>query len=688
MTIKLSLVERIFLTLENADSSYLAYATSNFILIVIIVSSSCFVLGTLPQCHSKSGYCAALKGIESTCLVIFILEYVARVCTVWGVRTEIFDKENLIKIVTGFEPIHLQPPWYRMWTFITTPSNLIDLAAILPGVLAWAAKAQGGAFVILRLVRLTRLLRAFKSPALSEAVQLISKTLQLSTKALYILVFNLMLGIVIFGSLMYMAEGGPELNTIGLGGRWNNESKVFERVTTRTWDNESDAWLMEYEESPYQSIPHACWWALVTATTVGYGDSISSSPTTIVGKMVGIAVMLFSFVILALPVGVIGGNFGQVWDENEKRKQTRGESIQNETDFVAYEIAKLDPRTMVPLLLIEVWDDRHGMPICDGCEPPPPTFMGEGQVYLELPEGQVNSEQITVTLASNQSIAKRGVTGTITIKYDWTPSHVDPNQPTTPTKQVSRASRGITSKMWRGAGAGDLNFAGALEVTVLGADNLINLDVGNGKGTSSPFCTVLCYPSHKHKQGCPKAGVWCTPTAKRTSNPVWEARQVFDFDWQINSKSKGEVLDTTSEELQCKQCGNICMPDSKFCRNCGAQRPEGSELGGDSDAAALPINGTVNRSPRPCLSRHGSKPSLSRPGSGTSLGRKDNVQAIEVLSLVKELSMELQSQRNASWRVQEEVRALSERVDKVPRGVTNSKSYDMSDENPAAEARN
>jgi len=53
---------------------------------------------------------------------------------------------------------------------------------------------------------------------------------------------------------------------------------------------------------------------LVTATTVGYGDE-GNTATTPLGKIIGGATMIFSLVILALPVGVIGGPFRSVWDD-------------------------------------------------------------------------------------------------------------------------------------------------------------------------------------------------------------------------------------------------------------------------------------------------------------------------------------------------------------------------------------
>jgi len=65
-----------------------------------------------------------------------------------------------------------------------------------------------------------------------------------------------------------------------------------------------------YEESPFESIPAACWWCIVTMTTVGYGDMY---PTGWVGKLLGCIVMMCGILVIALPITVIGSNFAVVY---------------------------------------------------------------------------------------------------------------------------------------------------------------------------------------------------------------------------------------------------------------------------------------------------------------------------------------------------------------------------------------
>ena len=100
---------------------------------------------------------------------------------------------------------------------------------------------------MLRVVRVVRVFRVFKLSRHSRGLQILGNTLKASLNELIMLMFFLAIGVMIFASCVYYAEGGPE----------------------------SDG---------FQSIPHAFWWAVVTMTTVGYGDV---SPVSLPGKIVG-----------------------------------------------------------------------------------------------------------------------------------------------------------------------------------------------------------------------------------------------------------------------------------------------------------------------------------------------------------------------------------------------------------------
>merc|ERR1712207_48532 len=108
----------------------------------------------------------------------------------------------------------------------------------------------------------------------------------------------------------------------------------------------------EWEVSPFQSIPHAFWWALVTISTVGYGDMF---PTTSSGYFVGSLTMVFSLVIMALPVGVIGGTFTKVWDDFEEEKQRQADALKREKSYMTLARQRINPAALTKVVLVEVW---------------------------------------------------------------------------------------------------------------------------------------------------------------------------------------------------------------------------------------------------------------------------------------------------------------------------------------------
>ena len=244
-------------TLNNPSYSPLANALALIMLTFIIISTVTEVLTTVPSFKDA----VWMDSVEVTVVVVFTVEYVSRLVVHQGTSR---------------------------WDFVLSPLNLVDLLAILPfyvELLLGSATQLVGLLRLLRVLRVVRVFRVFKAASMMCSVQTLAKTMRQSQDALQILLFFLALGILLFSSLMYYAEGGIEAA----------DGKFYR----------SDG-----SESPFTSIPETFWWAIVTMTTVGYGDTFPVEP---MGKVVASLAMVCGIVVLALPISVIGNNFAEVY---------------------------------------------------------------------------------------------------------------------------------------------------------------------------------------------------------------------------------------------------------------------------------------------------------------------------------------------------------------------------------------
>jgi len=545
-SIKLSMPERIFLTFDNPDCSYAAQLISTLVLATIVASSVCFILSTAPEFQKppvglkKPEPKDAFAIVENVCLSIFFFEYIVRLFTCWAVRSEVADKDKLLRLCLEYGPLHLSTRTARCVRYVLNPANIIDLVAIVPGVLGWIIKIvspdseglEGGGFVVLRLVRLTRMLR---TPKLAEPAFVIARTLSVSTKALYLLAFNAVLGILVFGSLMYLVEKGD----------WDWETRTFNRYVGREWNATSGDWQSLTEQSPFLSIPHTFWWAIVTSTTVGYGAIFY--PTTTWGYVVATTSMVFSVVIGALPVGVIGGNFSQVWQDYANEKEKHAIKTEKDKRFITNAIQRIDPQDLSNLIYIEVWNERFpeekqyaNSGQDRSTRPDVAEFIGQAHTVMNLPKE--DSKCITRTLKLHEGaegkLFKRKVTGHIQVTYEWASlaSSLDEDGETAPLD---------------GNGGMPPGLRGKLKVSVLHADNLMNLTYQNGKRAgSNPYCRVFVYP-HSPKDGrtvCPSA--WRMPLDIGTLSPKWNASHVFNFNWVPLKEGLSMECTTANSKVQ------------------------------------------------------------------------------------------------------------------------------------------
>lgn len=150
----------------------------------------------------------------------------------------------------------------RKWKYIFSPLGVIDFLSILPAYLG-IVYASYQFLMVLRSLRILRIFKIFKVKGFLNAGNFISQALYNSYRKILIFMMFIVLLVIIIGSLMYIVEG----DTPG-----------------------------------FESIPNSIYWAVVTITTVGYGDV---SPMTSLGKFLSILVMISGYSIIAVPTGIV-----------------------------------------------------------------------------------------------------------------------------------------------------------------------------------------------------------------------------------------------------------------------------------------------------------------------------------------------------------------------------------------------
>ncbi|EDO35951.1 predicted protein, partial [Nematostella vectensis] len=267
------LQRRIWELFEYPDSSMGARVLAVWSVSVILISIVVFCIETLPTFRCKTspdgnGCPKLLPGTNSTAdhpepvekssawLALEIL------CIAW------FTLEYVVRLLSSPQKL----------LFVRSFLNVIDLMAILPYYITLPMKdLRITSLAVLRVIRLVRVFRIFKLSRHSRGLQVLGHTLRASSRELAMLIFFLLISVVLFSSAVYYAEE-------------------------------------EEAASKFSSIPDAFWWAVVTMTTVGYGDMY---PVTPWGKLVGSICAISGVLTIALPVPVIVSNFNYFY----KREQ-------------------------------------------------------------------------------------------------------------------------------------------------------------------------------------------------------------------------------------------------------------------------------------------------------------------------------------------------------------------------------
>lgn len=219
----------------------------NLLLILLIsLNVIAIFLETVDSIHAQ--YQQAFWYFEVFSIAIFTIEYFARV---WS--------------SVDLEEAADSSPIRGRLRYMLTPLALVDLLAILPFYLGLYLSID------LRFLRVLRLLRLFKLTRYSPALGALLDVIRKESDALLAAIVVLLMMLVISAGGIYLLENELQPETFG-------------------------------------SMPNSMWWAIVTLTTVGYGDVV---PMTTMGKMFGGLIGLIGIGMIALPAAIMASGFAE-----------------------------------------------------------------------------------------------------------------------------------------------------------------------------------------------------------------------------------------------------------------------------------------------------------------------------------------------------------------------------------------
>lgn len=158
----------------------------------------------------------------------------------------------------------------RPFKYIFSFMGIVDLLAIIPTYLIFILPAAHSLSVI-RAIRLIRIFRIFKLSRYLRGAHTMQIALRSSRPKIIVFLLSVILLVIILGTLMYVIESGARTNG-------------------------------------FENIPNSIYWAIITLTTVGYGNIV---PMTIFGKIVASFIMILGYGIIAVPTGIVTAEFSR-----------------------------------------------------------------------------------------------------------------------------------------------------------------------------------------------------------------------------------------------------------------------------------------------------------------------------------------------------------------------------------------
>ena len=186
----------------------------------------------------------------------------------WGF-TAVFTVEYVARLLAVRRPLKYALSFFGM----------VDLLALLPSYISLFLPS-GRYLLIVRVLRLLRIFRVLKLGKFLSEGAILGQALRASRHKIFVFLTTVLTLVVIIGAVMYVVEG---------------------------------------EQNGFTSIPVSMYWAIVTLTTVGYGDI---APQTILGKMLASFVMIMGYGIIAVPTGIVTSELAQVSRQSALSSQT------------------------------------------------------------------------------------------------------------------------------------------------------------------------------------------------------------------------------------------------------------------------------------------------------------------------------------------------------------------------------
>ncbi len=183
----------------------------------------------------------------------------------WGI-TIIFTLEYILRILIS----------HRTLGYVFSFYGIIDFLSVLPSYLGLFIVGSPG-FIVFRALRLLRIFRILKLNRYISESQVIITALKSSRRKISVFLYAVVMVVLIIGTLMY---------------------------------------LVESPESGFTSIPRSVYWAIVTLTTVGYGDI---APQTTLGQFIAGIVMVLGYSIIAVPTGIVTAELSKPHHDEEPR---------------------------------------------------------------------------------------------------------------------------------------------------------------------------------------------------------------------------------------------------------------------------------------------------------------------------------------------------------------------------------